>query len=184
MLFSRNKNELREGGVKDFLGFTNWLVLPGLVQNLAARGFEKVSGQKLIKNASEGNAFKKFFGYEGSAFKKFFNSEIISRNEVMKNALSSECLKEGSNKFSQMYKKLPKPAKTKMLMLTAIQLIGYLYSGLVLGVGIPKFNMAMTKHFAQKEAQKAQNTELIVFVHFYTAQLIYIKLMFLCNISG
>ncbi len=148
LLFSRNKNELREGAIKDSLGFTNWLILPGLVQNLAARGFEKVSGQKLVKKATEGNAFK-----------RFLNSEVISRNEVMKSALGSKCLEKGSTKFIEMYKKLPKDAKSKMLMLTGIQLIGYLYSGLVLGIGIPKFNMAMTKYFAQKEAQKAQNTE-------------------------
>ena len=147
LLFSRNKNELREGAVKDSLGFTNWLILPGLVQNLAARGFEKVSGQTLVKKATEGNAFK-----------RFINSEIISRNEVMKNALGNKCLEKGSTKFIEMYKKLPKDAKSKMLMLTGIQLIGYLYSALVLGVGIPKLNKAMTDHFAEKEAQ-AKNTE-------------------------
>ena len=45
---AKDKTELRESATRDYLGFLNWLVFGGFVTKLAAAGFEKMSGQKLI----------------------------------------------------------------------------------------------------------------------------------------
>lgn len=65
--------------------------------------------------------------------------------------------------FSKMLKKLPanelgKSVRKNLRILNIAQVAGYLYSGLVLGVGIPKLNIYMTnKSEAKRQAMLAQN---------------------------
>lgn len=157
---SRNSNELREGAIKDSLGFVNWLILGSFVQKFAAMACEKASksGEKFIKNAQDANPVK-----------RFLNSEVISRAEVLQEGmkkLGKSSIQDGkAMSFKQMHKvvneavkngQLDKAFKGKLKALNFIQLAGYAYSGLVLGVLVPKLNIAITKHFQQKQETKAQ----------------------------
>ena len=66
-------------------------------------------------------------------------------------------------KFNEMYKLLPKngAARKNLRLLNLAQLGGYLYSGLVLGIGIPRLNIALTNHFDKKRKAKIQSQQLV-----------------------
>lgn len=159
ILSARDKNELRETTTKDSMGFLNWLILGGFVSKLAAMGFEKIdmfknSGEKFLKHNVVEN---------GSAKLRFITGSIVTREEVLHTALKKAGIatidKNGiALTFKQMLEKAPKEAKTKLKYLTFIQLAGYLYSGLVLGVGMPKFNIAMTK-LAEKKRKAEEEAK-------------------------
>lgn len=171
---SRNENELRETSFKDTLGFVNWLILGGFVSKLTAMAFAKPDDKFLKYNENvDGKGF----------FKKLTNSSTVTRNEVLINAykdLKLDAMKhEGVAKtMKEMLQELKQVAKnvdgqkaeaavniakhslSKIRKLAFVQIAGYLYSGIVLGIGIPKANIAMTKMFSKKnEAQenKAQS---------------------------
>lgn len=146
LISARDKNELREAAIKDSLGYASWLILGGFVSKLTAAGFEKMDK---FKNADE-----KFIKYnEVEHGKGWFNwltkSEIISRDEVLRTEMKkvgTSTIKNGkAMSFKEMMKVAPKMAKTKVKYLNMIQFAGYLYSGLALGIGIPKLNIAITK---------------------------------------
>lgn len=153
LLSARDKNELRESTIKDSLGFANWLILGGFVSKLTAAGIEKMDK---FKN-------DKFIRYnEGENGKGFFNwltkSSIVTRDEVLHSALKGKTIKSDGKAmtFREMMKAAPASAKTKVKYLGLIQLSGYLYSGLVLGMGIPKLNIAITKAVEKKRKAKAE----------------------------
>lgn len=179
ILAARDKNELRESAIKDTLGFVNWLILGGFVSTLVAAGLQKMSmfkGEKFIRyNAKENGE---------SWFKWLTKSSIISRDEVMLEAfkkLGQPVIEEGKAlTFKQMFQKLTDVAKNmakdpkitakemeiaqmaikKVRWLGAVQFAGYLWSGLALGVGIPKLNIAITKHVQnKKKAEEAKKQE-------------------------
>lgn len=147
---ARDKNELRETTIKDTLGFASWLILGGFVSKLTAAGFEKLDkfkNDKFIRyNAKEHGEGK---------FNWLTKSSIVSREEVLHSALKKagiSTIKENglAMSFKEMLKAAPKEARTKIRYLGFIQFAGYLYSGLALGIGIPKLNIAITKHFQKK----------------------------------
>lgn len=147
---ARDGNELRESVIKDTLGYTNWLILGGMVSKLFARG---VGGKDLINNpvAQEG---KKGIGY---AFNWLTKSSVKSFDEVLL-PKANELIKDGKVlKFSEMFKQADKATKSKIIKIAGAQVAGYLYSGLVLGVGIAKLNIFITKKL---QAKKQVNNEM------------------------
>ena len=155
---ARDKHELRESTFKDTLGFASWLILGGFVSKLTAAGIEKLS---VFKNKNE--IFIRYNKFENgeSKFKWLTESNILTRNEVLHEAFKKagkSTIKEINGKkvamtFKEMLKELPnfdKMAQKKIRYLGLIQFAGYLYSGIALGIGIPKLNIAITKHFQKK----------------------------------
>lgn len=168
LLSARDKNELRESSIKDSLGFVNWLILGGFVSKLTAAGFEKIDK---FKNAGE-----KFIRYnekeDGKSFFKWLtNSNIVNRDEVLFDGLKKagrDLINKKTGKalsFKEMMKEAKQyapMANKKVKALGVIQLAGYLYSGIVLGVGIPKLNIAITNSVEKKrKAQEAKMTKQI-----------------------
>ncbi len=158
-IVARDKDELRESVVKDVLGFVNWLVLGNFVAKGVALAMDKE--KSLIKNINE---------------KSFFKKRLKTRDEVMIEGLKSLNLKVTENgkalSFSKMSKLIPAGEKGKAIrkqlrILNIAQVAGYLYSGIVLGIGIPKLNIYMTnkseeKRKAKLAAQKSQAQNVAV----------------------
>lgn len=155
ILSSANNNELRESTFKDTLGFVNWLILGGFVSKLTAAGFEKLS-----KFKDKGEKFVLYNEAENgkSWFKWLTNSNLITRDEILykefKKAGISTIKNGKAMNFKEMLKIAPEFAKTKIRYLNMIQLAGYLYSGLVLGVGVPKLNIAITRAVEKRHKAK------------------------------
>lgn len=142
-LAARNINELIESAVKDTIGFLSWLILGNVVAKATAYGLDKS-----LVNIKESERSK-----------WLLKGNVKSRDEVLLSALKQhgiDTVKDGKAlKFKELMKKLPsadKLTKVKLRNLTIAQWAGYLYSALVLGVGIPKLNQYMTDH---REAKKA-----------------------------
>lgn len=155
LLSSANNHELRESTFKDTLGFANWLILGGFVSKLTAAGFEKLpqfknKGEKFIlyNEAENGKSW----------FKWLTNSSLVTRDEILFTELKKagiSAIKDGkAMKFREMLKIAPEFAKTKIKYLNMVQFAGYLYSGLVLGVGVPKLNIAITKAVEKRHHHK------------------------------
>lgn len=125
---ARDKDELREATVKDTLGFLSWLVLG----NFVAKGTLKALDKNLVGQ---------------------------TRDEVLHKALKKagiSTIKDGKAlSFKEMLANLPKSdaARKSLRHLNIAQLAGYAFSGIVLGIGIPKLNIYMTKKSEQKRAQ-------------------------------
>ena len=144
---ARDKDELREAVVKDTLGFLNWLVLGNIVAKGVALGLDK--DNSLLKNPAETSFFKK---------------ALKTRDEVMMEAMNkmhlSSVTEDGKAlKFSEMLKKLPagepsKAVRKQLRILNIAQISGYLYSCLILGVGLPKLNIYMTNKSEEKRQAK------------------------------
>ena len=155
---ARDKDELRESIVKDTLGFFNWLILGNFVAKMTANAID----QNLL-NYSEKEHGKGFFN-------KILKAPMVTRDEVLHRGLKAAGIDTIENgkalTFKQMLSKLNdskvssairKETKGKMRALSIAQVAGYLYSGLVLGVGIPKLNIYMTnKSEAKRKARLAE----------------------------
>jgi len=156
LLSARDKNELRESSIKDSLGFTNWFILGGFVSKLAAVGIEKLDkfkGEKFIRYNEIENG-KGWFNW-------LTKSSIVSYEETLhagfKKAGISTIKADGIAKtFKEMLKEAPKSVKTKINYLQLIQLAGYLYSGIALGLGVPKLNIAITNALEKKNKKIPQ----------------------------
>ena len=162
---ARDKDELRESAVKDVLGFFNWLILGNFVAKITANSMDKS-----LLNYSEKEHGK-------GVVKKILNAPMKTRDEVLHSGLKAAGIDAVENgkalTFKQMLKKLSssqvseavrKETKGKLRVLSIAQVAGYLYSGLVLGVGIPKLNIYMTnkseaKRKAKLEAQKNSTSQ-------------------------
>lgn len=147
LLSARDKDELREATVKDTLGFLNLLVLGTLVTKGVAHKFDK----SLINVTKEGS--KNFF-------KWLTHSSLKTRDEVLYESLKKrgiQTIKDGKAlPFKELIKLADKDTKKKLFALNMSQLSGYLYSGLVLGIGVPKLNIYMTnKSEAKRKAKLA-----------------------------
>ena len=161
---ARDKDELREGIVKDTLGFLNWLILGNFVAKMTANAID----QNLL-NYSEKEHGKGFFN-------KLMKAPMVTRDEVLHRGLKAAGIDTIENgkalTFKQMLGKLnnskvsaalKKETKGKLRALSIAQVAGYLYSGLILGIGIPKLNIYMTnkseaKRKARLAAEKAKQT--------------------------
>lgn len=158
-LFSaRDKDELRESAVKDTLGFLSLLVLGSLITKGTAKLLDK-SGSLINMAKQDGEGFLKWMT----------NSSLKTRDEVLYSALKKHgipTVKDGKAlKFSELMNLLPKEDKltrVKLRNLNIAQLVGYAYSAVVLGWGIPKINDYMTrKNEAKRLARLAakENTQ-------------------------
>lgn len=149
LLAARDKDEFRESLVKDSLGFLNLLVLGALVTKGVARIFDK----SLINVGKDGS--KNFF-------KWLTNSSLKTRDEVLYTELKKKGISTFKNgkelPFKELMKLADKSTKSKLRALNIAQIAGYLYSGLVLGIGVPKLNIYMTnKSEAKRQAKLAQS---------------------------
>ena len=159
LLAARDKDELRESAIKDSLGFLNLLVLGALVAKGSAKLLDKSKSLITIKPNS-GKGFVNWLKY----------STLRNRDEVLLTELKAhgkEVIKDGKaltfKELMKLSETLPtdvqKSLKGKLRVLNLSQAIGYLYSGLVLGVGVPALNAHMTaksdaKYKAIAEAKK------------------------------
>ncbi len=144
---ARNDNELIESCVKDIFGFVNWLLLGSVVTKGVANALDK----DLI-NIADDNKGKGFLNW-------LKNSSVKTRDEVLLDSLQKEkvaVVKDGKSlTYSEMLKKIPASdtlTKVKLRKLNVAQVAGYLYSGLVLGFGLPKLNAYMTNKRMAKQA--------------------------------
>ena len=158
LMSARDKDELRESLTKDTLGFLSWLVLGDFVNKCTANGLDKEVLN--FKQADKGK----------NGAKRIFNATLKTRDEVLietlaKNNIST--IKEEGGKtvaksFKEMLKDLDslspeikKTARKKLNVLNKAQLAGYLFSGLVLGLGIPNLNIYITNTLDKKRKAKA-----------------------------
>ena len=155
---ARDKDELRESAVKDVLGFFNWLVLGNFVAKMTANAMDTS-----LLNYSEKEHGKGFFN-------KIIKAPMFSRDEILHKGLKAANIDTIENgkalTFKQMLKKLAdsrvpdairKGTQKKLRILSLAQVAGYLYSGLILGVGIPKLNIYMTnKSEVRRKAKLAE----------------------------
>ena len=162
LLSARDKDELRESLTKDTLGFLSWLILGDIINKMTAEGLDKS-----VLNRTKETDGKGFF-------KRVFNSTLKNRDEVLIDALASNGLatvkevdgKHVSMSFKEMVAeldKLPeavrKATKKRLSVLNKAQLAGYLFSGLVLGLGIPNLNIYITNKLDKKrKAALAEET--------------------------
>lgn len=158
---ARDKDELREVLTKDTLGYLSWLVLGDIVNRMAAG--------KL--NPSVMN-FKK--GTENAGyFKKMFNASLKTRDEILietlaKNNIKStktvdgklvaKTFKEMQEDLNKLPKELQKLTRKRLSTLNKAQIAGYLFSGLVLGLGIPNLNIYITNKLDQKRKAQGLNS--------------------------
>lgn len=141
-LSARNDNELTESTIKDTLGFANWLILGNFVQKLVAQSLDK----SLIKKDGDG------------VMKWITNSVLKSRDEILHSSLGKKAFKDGKAlNYSEMVKLADKATKKKLRILSLAQIIGYAYSGIVLGRGIPKLNIYLTNRREAKKNAANQN---------------------------
>lgn len=156
LLATRDKDELRESLTKDFLGFLSWLVLGDIVNKMAANALDKS-----VMNRTKDVENKNYFS-------KIFNSSLKTRDEVLVETLSKNgvsTVKENgiAKTFKEMLKDLDgikneqvkKLAKKRLRTLNMAQGAGYLFSGLVLGFGIPNLNIYITNTLDKRRKARA-----------------------------
>ncbi len=138
-LAARNENELKESSIKDILGFANWLILGNFVQKLVAQSIDK----SLIKQEKAGGIIN-----------WIKSSSLKTRDEILHAQLGEKAFKDGKAlSFNEMLKAAKGTKAVKQVkILSLAQIAGYVYSGLVLGIGIPKLNIYMTNRRMVKEA--------------------------------
>ena len=162
LLAARDKDELRESLTKDSLGYFSWIVLGDIINKMVAEGSEKS-----VLNRTNDVEKKGFLS-------RAFNSSLKNREEILietmhQNNISTVKQEDGKNvakSFKEIMKdidKLPEAAKTqlkkRLRTLNRAQIAGYLFSGLVLGLGIPNLNMFITNKLDEKRKQKALNAQ-------------------------
>ena len=181
MWMGRDNDELREINIKSILGYLNWLVLGNFVEKGVVMAMEDKNNPLLRYNeeTSKNGFLHKHFG---KGVDKFFNSSITSRREILTEALKEQGVSvvnsDGSaKKMKQLLKdfeKITNPiAKKNLKLKTWAQLAGYLYSGIVLGAGVPYLNISVTnkvtaKRNAKKNHEKAVDTAKN---HFFDSQI-------------
>lgn len=160
LLACRDKNELRESSIKDSLGFANWLILGSFVSKIVA----KLSNKDLLNYDKATQKQHYIF-----ASKEKNHEEIIYK--LLKKAGISTTKDGKVRSFNSLIKEIqnlvkensPHAAEAKKV-LTQIkyknlaQLCGYIYSGVVLGWGIPKLNIFITKKVENKNKNHQKDT--------------------------
>ena len=164
IIATRDKDELRESLTKDTLGFFSWLVLGDIVNKLVATSLD--DKKNTVLNTTEGEVKGVW-----NNIKRAFNASLKTRDEVLVETLAKngiETVKKDGNKtiaktFKEMMKdvdKLPeqvrKTTKKRLGTLNKAQLAGYLFSGLVLGIGIPNLNIYITNKLDKQRKEKAK----------------------------
>ena len=169
MWMGRDNDELREIDIKSILGYLNWLVLGNFVEKGVTMAMEDKNNPILRynkENSKNGFLYKHF----GEKIDKFFNSNLTSRREIVTEALKNEGISvvnaDGSaKKMKQLLKDfetITNPVAKKNLKLkTMAQLAGYLYSGVVLGAGVPYLNISVTNKVTAKRNAKKNHEKAI-----------------------
>lgn len=181
LLSARNKNELRESSIKDSLGFANWLILGSFVSKLTAMALEKTvkfkEGSKVdnnfIKYNAEDNVFKSGL-FKDKHRPKWLAGSVISREEVLyqgfKKAGRSTIKGEGKTAVAKTFMEMLKESanipgvKGKIALLALVQIAGYAWSALALGIAVPRLNIAITNAAEKKKkntANKNSNTQAV-----------------------
>ena len=142
-LAARDKDELREAAIKDTIGFASWLILGNFVAKGTLRGLNSI--YKKIKGVDLGIVGK-------------------TRDEILFSAMKDlgEKTTEGNRalSFKELLKKVPKKhiTRTKLRYFNWAQAAGYAFSAIVLGVGVPKLNIYMTKKNEEKRKAAMQQS--------------------------
>ena len=152
-LSARDKDELREMVIKDTLGFTNWLIFGGMVSKLIARA---IGGKELINNPVVQNRNNKGLKY---GLQWLAKASTKSYDEILLPTVDNIAKNGKVVKFSEMFKKASPEIKSKLAKIAFSQVAGYLYSGLVLGVGIAKLNIFITKKLNEKREKENPQTQ-------------------------
>lgn len=170
IMAARDENEVRECTIKDTLGFANWLILGGFVSKLASKAFNKgllnynetIHGKgtwNVIKNAVEKTHEEILY----PALNKFGIKTVGENGKALpfRKLMNLLAEKAETPEATAEMKKLAKDTMTRLKYKNAAQMLGYLYSGIVLGFGIPKLNIAITKYFDGKKAnnKKVENVD-------------------------
>lgn len=161
---ARDNDELREVLTKDTLGYLSWLVLGDIINKLAADILDKS-----VLNYNNKSKDK-------NIFKRTFNAQLKTRDEILietlaKNGISTTKEKDGkliAKSFKEMLKDLDKIndanikkfTRKRLSTLNKAQLAGYLFSGLVLGLGIPNLNIYVTNTLDKKRKAKKEKAAL------------------------
>ena len=156
---ARDNDELREVLTKDTLGYLSWLVLGDFVNRIAA---ERINDSTVnFKKGTEKSGY----------FKKIFNASLKTRDEILietlsQNGIESTKRKDGkvvAKSFKEMLKdldklspELKKATRKRLTTLNKAQFAGYLFSGTVLGLGIPNLNIYITNKLDKKRKEKAK----------------------------
>ena len=160
---ARDKNETRESAIKDTLGFANWLILGGFVSKLAAKVFDKG-----IVNYDKETQGKGLWNYITKSVEKTHEEILYPELQKLKikvmdgdkkipfRKLMKEVKEIAKNGIGQN-QDIAKKALTKLKYKNYVQLLGYVYSGVVLGWGIPKLNIAITNAVEGKKSKKSGN---------------------------
>lgn len=156
---ARDKDELREVLTKDTLGYLSWLVLGDIINKLTADGFDKT-----VMN------YKKGMENVKNPFKRTFSAALKTRDEILietlaKNGIETTKVENGktfAKSFKEMLKdinklspELQKLTKKRMRVLNGAQMAGYIFSGMVLGFGIPNLNIYITNTLDKKRKAEA-----------------------------
>lgn len=160
LLSARDQDELREAFTKDTLGFLSWLVLGDIVNRMTAEAVDN----SVLDRKNPKVAQKSFIG-------RSYGSILKTRDEILiealaKNGISSTKEENGkivAKKFKEMMKDLQKisdktvleTTKKRLKTLNRAQFAGYMFSGLVLGLGIPNLNIYITNKLDKKRKAEA-----------------------------
>ncbi len=133
LLAARDKNELKESAFRDFLGFTNFLVLGSLVTKLFVNARDKslINYDKSIHGAGFYNWLK--------------NSGVKTHEDVINSGLKNKVFQKNSiKKIKDLYSSgliiQGSSIDKKLKILNSAKLIGLLYSGIALGILVPLIN--------------------------------------------
>ena len=167
---ARDKDELREVLTKDTLGYLSWLVLGDFVNRMTASAFDNDNCK--VVNYKKGTE-------KDNYFKKIFYANLKTRDEILVSTLAEQGISASKEKDGKVVAKtfkemltdlngikddaLKKATKKRLKVLNRAQLSGYLFSGLVLGLGIPNLNIYITnkldaKHKAEAAKQAAMQS--------------------------
>ena len=160
---TRDKDELREALTKDTLGFLSWLVLGDIVNKLTATALDDKA--HTVLNTTEGEVKGVW-----NNIKRAFKASLKTRDEILAETLAQNGIetvkKDGKKLIAKTFKdmmgdidKLPeqvkKITKKRLSTLNKAQFAGYMFSGLVLGLGIPNLNIYITNKLDKKRKEKA-----------------------------
>ena len=152
-LASRDKHELRESVFRDFMGFTNWLIIGGIVSKAVAYKLDK----NLIKPES-------IVGKKG--LKKYLSMAMKNHNDLIYGSdYVKKSLKNGvdisSLKMKDILRRVDEPTKNMIKKLNIAQLSGYLYSCIALGILLPIINKKITQHIISNNSiQERGNAQI------------------------
>lgn len=158
---ARDQDELREVLTKDTLGYLSWLVLGDFINRIVA--------ERLDKNIVNYKKETEKSGY----WKKMFYASLKTRDEILVRTLKENNIKTTkmengkfvAKSFKEMLNELKNNKKVQqsvkletrraLTTLNKAQIAGYLFSGLVLGLGIPNLNIYITNKLDKKRKAEA-----------------------------